>query len=249
VGTELVGPDAGTIDPGDSTPASRLRAAATPWRLWLLLGTITVLLGGAAVLWAVAPLPSADALADRIRTAGALGPIVLVSLLMLQCIIAPLPSEPMMLAAGFVYGPLTGFALAWLGVVLGAAASFALARMFGRPFVRRFVATSKLDELDRYVGERGVAGTFVAVLALRLVSFSSFDVVSYGCGLVYFPFRWFLLATTIGAVPKAFAFTYLGSSAGTIPGWVHGLIVAGTVSTLLIVPWLAWRRRQRVGNG
>jgi hypothetical protein len=64
------------------------------------------------------------------------------------------------------------------------------------------------------VGDRNLGGAFAIVLALRLFAFTSFDVLSYACGLVRFPFRWFLLATALGAVPKVFAFTYAGASIG-----------------------------------
>ena len=235
-----------TTNPLDSTRPTWLRAAATPRRLWLL-GIITlVLLACAAVVLTTVTLPSADELADRVRGAGALGPVVLFGLLVLQCVVAPLPSEPLMLAAGFVYGPLAGFALAWLGVVLGAVISFVLARRLGRPFVRLFVRADKLDELELYVGDRGLGRAVAILVGVRLFAFNSFDPVSYGCGLISFPFRWFFFDTALGAMPKAFAFTYLGSSGAAMPVWVGGLIVAGTFSTLLVVPWLAWRRRRSI---
>src|SRR5262245_10042122 len=82
----------------------------------------------------------ADATAARVRAAGAWGPLALVGLLVLQAVIAPLPSLPVLMAAGFVYGPWVGFAIGWFGLLVGASACFGLARMLGRPFAERFVS-------------------------------------------------------------------------------------------------------------
>jgi len=95
-----------------------------------------------------------------------------------------------------------------------------------------------------------LGGAFAIVLALRLFAFTSFDVLSYACGLVRFPFRWFLLATALGAVPKVFAFTYAGASIGARPRWLDGLMLVGTLGVLLVLPWLIrlGRRSRRLGK-
>ena len=201
----------------------------------------------AIVLWFDLWTPDVHALAAQMRAAGPLGPIALFALFVLQCIVAPLPSEPLMMAAGFVYGPALGFAIGWFGVVSGAAACFGLARALGRPLAQRFVRAERLGELDAYVENRGLAATFAIVLGIRLFAFMSFDAVSYGCGLLRFPFRWFLLASAVGVVPKVFAFTYAGASVAARPAWLDGVILAGTFGSLLVLPWLV-RRRHRAAS-
>src|SRR4030095_4138259 len=108
----------------------------------------------AAVLWRTGlPWFDADALAARLREAGPIGPIALFALFVLQCVVAPIPSEPLMIAAGFVYGPGPGFGLAWGGVVVGALACFGLARLFGRPMALRLVRSHHLDALAAYAAD------------------------------------------------------------------------------------------------
>jgi uncharacterized membrane protein YdjX (TVP38/TMEM64 family) len=212
---------------------------------FLILVGVGAFVAGVA-LWSQFPTLDAEILATRVRAAGALGPVVLFAWFVVQCVVVPLPSEPMMMAAGFVYGVRLAFTIAWVGVVMGAAACFGLARTFGRSFVERFVRSEHLDALDAYVGNRGLAATFAVVLGLRLFAFTSFDVLSYGCGLVRFPFGWFLVATAFGAVPKVFAFTYAGASVGLRPGWLGGVMLAGTLGVLVVLPWLASRGRRSV---
>jgi uncharacterized membrane protein YdjX (TVP38/TMEM64 family) len=201
----------------------------------------------AAALWASSPGARAaldpQLLAARLRDAGPLGALGLLGLLVVQCVVAPIPSEPIMMAAGFVYGPRAGFALSWAGVCLGAALCFLLARRFGRPLAERFVRPERLSALDARLAARGLVAVFLVVLGLRLFTFTSFDVLSYACGLLRFPLPWFLVATGLGAMPKVFAFTYAGATAGARPGWLDAVILAGTFGVLIVVPWLARRWR------
>ena len=212
-------------------------------RLWLLAGLVVL---GIAV-WSAYQIDFANlsvaTTAERVRATGPLAPLVLLFLLVAQCVIAPLPSEPLMMVAGFLYGPRPGFVLSWLGVTLGACACFLLADL-ARPFAVRFVRAERLEWLDAQLGSRGELGMFVAVLFIRLFAFSSFDVVSYGCGLLRMRFRWFLLASAIGVMPKVFAFTYLGTSMSELPAWLGVLIAVGTFGILVLVPWIlrTWRR-------
>lgn len=209
------------------------------------LGALLVVAAGGVVLTQVDWRSlDAQAIADRVRAAGAAGPLALFVLLVLQCVVSPLPSEPLMMAAGYLYGPWAGFALSWAGVVLGATACFLIARKLGRPVAERFASRAQLAAFDSTFAGRGMAATFVAVLGIRVLAHGSFDVVSYACGLIPFSLPLFLIASGVGVVPKVFAFTYLGASAGERPGWLDALLLAGTFGMLLALPWW-WRARRK----
>ena len=189
------------------------------------------------------PDSAAKRIAERVRAAGPFGPFLLGAIMVIQCVLAPIPSEPLMMAAGYLYGPSGGFALSWAGISIGASLCFALARAFGREFVERFVSAKRLRKLDDYVAERGIARVFLFVLSIRLFAFTSFDVVSYACGLLPIPYVWFLLATMIGGAVKAYAFTSLGAQAAS-PAWLGALALAGSFGILLLPALTAWRRRR-----
>src|SRR5213594_1493501 len=150
--------------------------------------------------------------------------LALIALLVAQAVVAPLPSPPILMAAGFVYGPWFGFGIGWVGLLLGASCCFGLARVFGRPFARRFVRLQHLATLDTYIATRtGV--TLMAIVSLRVFMPPLFDAVSYGCGLVRVPFSWFVLATALGEVPKVGSFTYIGAAAGGTSSWLIAWIL------------------------
>lgn len=84
--------------------------------------------------------------------------------------------------------------------------------------------------------------TFVALLGIGLLAHGSFDLVRYANGLIPFSWPLFLVASGVGVVPKVFAFTYLGASAGERPGWLDALILAGAFGVLLLMPlWMRAR--------
>jgi uncharacterized membrane protein YdjX (TVP38/TMEM64 family) len=200
------------------------------------LAALALTLAGAAVAFCVAhfeiSLVDSESLANDVRATGALAPLLLLALLVLQSVVAPLPSQPLMIAAGFVYGAWAGFAISWVGVLVGAIACFGIARLLGRPAVVHFVSPERLSAVDTYVSERGLGRTFAAVLSLRLLAHFSFDVTSYACGLVRFPFGWFALATALGEVPKVLIFTAIGAGLGETPSWLALAIGAGAIASV-----------------
>src|SRR5436309_9176313 len=108
-----------------------------------------------------------EVVANRVRASGALGPLSLMALLIVQAVIAPLPSPPILIAAGFVYGPWLGFGIGWLGLLLGASACFGLARALGRPFAQRFVRPGHLATIDAHIATRARA-TVLGIVSLRV---------------------------------------------------------------------------------
>src|SRR5262249_61731958 len=80
---------------------------------------------------------NADTLADRVRASGAVGPLALMALLIVQAVIAPLPSPPLFVAAGFFYGPLVGVVLGWGGGFFRGRAGFGVSPWGGPSVAQR----------------------------------------------------------------------------------------------------------------
>jgi uncharacterized membrane protein YdjX (TVP38/TMEM64 family) len=131
------------------------------------------------------------------------------------------PSLPLDIAAGVYFGPWLGTLYAAGGALLGAVASFGIARWLGRPLVERLVGghisfcTTCSDRLLTRL-----------VFASRLIPAVSFDIVSYGAGLTKMSLGRFILATFLGTLPLTFVYVSAGR---LLLG--HGLlaIVAGAV--------------------
>lgn len=154
---------------------------------------------------AVPNFSDVKAMTERLRGAGWTGPIIVVASIAGAIIVSPLPSAPIALAAGAVYGHTLGTLYVVLGATLGAIGAFGIARMLGRDLLRRWFG----DRLE--VGLLGSQNALTAmVFVFRLLPFMSFDVVSYAAGLSALTTPRFLAATVAGVVPVSFALTHFG---------------------------------------
>ena len=177
---------------------------------------------------------------------GPWGPAVLVGAMAAAIVFSPVPSAPLALAAGAVYGHTWGTIWAVLGAEIGAVIAFGLARVLGRPFVANVLPDRLLeDEVAESRSEWLLAGS---VLVARLFPFISFDAVSYLAGLTRLRLSLFAAATLVGMVPMTFLFAHLGGAmtAGEEPMRVFNLLALLGVTGLL---WAGWklRRWQRAG--
>lgn len=173
------------------------------------------------------------ALKGIVKGYGALSPVVILVLFAARSILF-IPTMPLVLVAGSLYGPWWGMALTVVGDNLSANISFVLGRFFGRRYVKESERgwLKKYDELLTHDG-------FMAVLLMRLLYFP-FDIVNFGSGISGIPYRQYLVATLIGLMPAIVTFTFLGD-AFVNP---RAFIVFGILFVLtLLGAWLLKRSR------
>jgi uncharacterized membrane protein YdjX (TVP38/TMEM64 family) len=86
-----------------------------------------------------------------------------------------------------------------LGLTLGAAISFLLARRLGREYVEKKYVNKikKLKEYDTHLKERG----FLTILILRLITIIPYELINLAGGLSRIKFLDFILATILGIIP------------------------------------------------
>lgn len=163
---------------------------------------------------------------------GAWAPLTLMGTMVLVVIVGPLPTIPITMASGLLFGPVAGFAYAWSGALVGAAASFWLARLAGRPVIER-LAGGHLN----FCPQCSDRLLFWIVLGCRLFPFISFALVSYGAGLTAMTTRAFLLATGLGMLPMTALYITVGATLVVEPLWaaIGGL---AAVAFMLAVPWI-----------
>ena len=82
-------------------------------------------------LWRWLAAFSQEGLRDYIRSFGAASWLVFLALQFLQVFIALIPGELLESVAGFVFGPLWGTVLCYVGIALASVVVFSLTRQFG----------------------------------------------------------------------------------------------------------------------
>jgi len=213
-----------------------LLALAATYLLLHETGTVRVLL-------------DVHAVRDYIMGLGMAGPVAVAALIALAVLVSPLPSAPVALAAGALYGHTWGTIYVLAGAEVGAIGAFTIARMLGR------------DALLRWFGDRLPAtrlGTQNSLMALvfvsRLLPFISFDIVSYAAGLTALSLWRFAVATLAGVLPMAFLLAHFGGEMieGELDRMLYavlglGLLTAVPLAAYSLREWL--RRRSASSDG
>ncbi|PTX64724.1 putative membrane protein YdjX (TVP38/TMEM64 family) [Melghirimyces profundicolus] len=140
------------------------------------------------------------------------------------------PAVVLTLSGGLTFGPWWGTLYDLIGASLGAGLAFGLSRTLGRETVQRWLG-KRLKLLD----ERAERYGFRTVLLLRLIPLIPFDVISYSAGLSRIRFRDYGPATTLGMIPGAFAYNYLGHSLHQVFSTTF-YVALGFVVLLMILP-------------
>jgi uncharacterized membrane protein YdjX (TVP38/TMEM64 family) len=123
-------------------------------------------------------------------------------------LIAPLPTSPLALLAGSVFGPWKGMLYTLLAATLGALAAFLIARYFLGDLARRHLKSYTWYEKIEHAEEWRIA---LAIAATRLMPHISFDFVSYAAGVTRIRPSLFALATLIGMIPVVFLLSFFGA--------------------------------------
>ncbi len=172
---------------------------------------------------------------------GVWGPVAVIATMVVAILVSPLPSAPIALAAGAIYGHLWGGLYVLAGAEIGALAAFAVARFFGHDLLHKWFG----DQLNR-----GLAGSqnvlMGTVFASRLLPFISFDIVSYAAGLTSLSFWRFAVATLAGIIPASFLLAHFGSEmvADETDRILVAVILIGALTALPLVLKLVARYRQ-----
>jgi uncharacterized membrane protein YdjX (TVP38/TMEM64 family) len=141
----------------------------------------------------------------RTEASGAWGPLLIIGLMTLAIVLNPIPSAPIAMVSGALFGHTWGTLYVVIGAESGALIAFGIARLFGYDLLRRLFGEGVM------LGWLGSQNTLTwLVFVSRLLPFVSFDLVSYGAGLTPLKAWRFALATLAGLLPVSFLLAHFG---------------------------------------
>lgn len=182
---------------------------------------------------------------DVVLEFGFFGPVIF-SLIYLVFLFIPFGSTVTTVAAGLIYGPLSGgLFILFLSVTLSVI-PFLVARKLGRGWVERKV---KEVNIDKYL-EKINDNSFWIFFYLRLIPSVPYEFQNYIAGLTNISVKRFMLATLLGIFPIILILTYLGNSLTDIGGQEFWLAVILFLSFLILPPviWFVynWVKKRRI---
>lgn len=175
-----------------------------------------------------------EELVKEVRSAGAMGVLVLLGMQFLQIIVAFIPGEVVQIAAGMMYGPWLGTLIILVGCVLSSFIIYQLVHRLGQPFVEDMVSTEHLEKFRQFE-KSGKLITIVFILFL--IPGMPKDAFTYIVSLTNIPVKTFLTVTTIARTPGVFMSAYAASGfmEGNITSSIIILVVLGLIALLAII--------------
>lgn len=154
-------------------------------------------------------------------------------------VILPVPSSFVSTLAGAKLGIVAGTAASWLGMTIGAAVAFVLARWLGRPLARRLAHRRDVAQLEA-LGDRLGASILVTMRALPVLAEASVLAV----GVMGVSWRRFWPAVSLANLGIALAYSLLGAysvARGEVLPALLASIALPLAATLLARGWIARR--------
>ncbi len=210
---------------------SRPRALAT------VVG-ITVLI--AAATWL--PLPTPLQMRDWAESVGPWFPLAFLGTHVVATVV-PVPRTAFTLAAGLLFGPLLGVAIAVVASTASAVLALLLVRAAGWQ-LNRMVRHRSIDTVDERLRKRG----WLAIFSLRLIPAVPFSVINYAAGASAVRVAPYTLATVAGLLPGTAAVVILGDALAGHPSpllFLVSLCTAGLGVTGLVFEVRHHRRHDR----
>jgi len=183
-----------------------------------------------------------DQLQLMLQKAGVWAPIAYMSIYVAATVLI-LPSTPLNLAGGAIFGPLLGTLWTSIAAVIAAVIAFVFTRTIGRDVVSKRMA-GRWQALDAEIQTGGLLYMF----AVRLQPVIPYGLVNIVAALTSIRFKDFFIGTALGTVPGIFPFVLLGSFGlkAIRTGEFFPLLFALSLLALLIIgSVLYYRRRSR----
>lgn len=175
-----------------------------------------------------------------LKQAGIWAPITYIVLYTVGTILI-LPSTPLNLSGGAIFGPWLGTLWTSIAAVIAAIVAFAFTRTVGRDVVAKKFA-GRWEAMDAEIRQGGLFYMF----AVRLLPIIPYGLVNFAAGLTSIRFRDYLVGTLLGTIPGVLPFVLMGSSGlkalktGDVMPLMGALALTG-----LLVGGATWYRRRR----
>ncbi len=137
--------------------------------------------------------------------------VIFLLLMVAQSLIAPIPSELILLSGAMIFGFWWGTLLGIIGSILSGSITYYVSKQGGRSLLeaageKMSIANRMILLMDEWIERWGIW----AIIVGRAVPVIMFDPISYAAGISNIKPKPYIIATTIGSIPRALFFSFLG---------------------------------------
>lgn len=149
---------------------------------------------------------------------GPWGVLLYYGIMLVQCIVAPIPSELVQIVGGLLYGLWWGSFFSLTGILITSYIGYSIAVKGGARVVAAAIGENNVIAMERFINKYGIWAMVIG----RGIPFIPFDLLTYGAGLVKMKPKDFFFGTLIGTIPRAIFYAYIGNN--LFPGGIQGII-------------------------
>ena len=158
-----------------------------------------------------------------------------------------LPSTPLNLTGGALFGIWWGTVWTTIAALVAAIAAFGFTRTVGRKLVAQKLVGS-WNALDAEIRQGGLFYIF----AVRLLPIIPYGIVNFAAGLTSIKFKDYAIGTLLGTLPGVLPFVMMGAGLGELSqGKILPLMCAFALTGMLVggATWYRRRRQNPLTNG
>jgi uncharacterized membrane protein YdjX (TVP38/TMEM64 family) len=163
-------------------------------------------------------------------------PVFFLALFMLMSLLL-LPTLPLNLLSGFLWGPYWGTFLSVTGATAGAVCAFLFSRYLAKDYCRRKFQNPAWSWLQSEIERRG----WIAVAFVRVNSVFPSGPLNYYFGITPVPLYTFVWSTALFFIPPAFLVAYIGhwmgrsALTGSAQNLIHLIVIISALVTLMVI--------------
>ncbi len=140
---------------------------------------------------------------------GSMSVLVFILMQIIAVILAPIPSELLLIAGGYVFGAFFGFAYSIIGIFLGSFVVFFISRIFGYGLIKTLIPEKQFNRFAFLAKTRKYE---LGIFLLYLIPEIPKDILTYIVGLTPVnPLR-FIMFSTLARIPCVIGSTYIGAN-------------------------------------
>ena len=205
----------------------------------LIIFTFVCLVTTAIIFYFMADIDS-EKLSTWLSQQGKWAPIIYTLIYALGTILL-LPSTPLNISGGVLFGLYQGTLWSSIGAIIAALITFAFTRTVGRDLVVQRLG-NKWKAVEADIHHQG----FIYLFAIRLLPILPYGIVNLAAGLTPVTWRDYTLATVFGTVLGLIPFIAIGSyGADVVQGGSFWGLIAAIALVILLILGAIWYRQRR----
>lgn len=167
---------------------------------------------------------------DYLIGLGAWGSFGYVWLVILEGVVAFIPGWFVYPVGAAVFGFFHTIILVMIANFVAASICFWIGRRWGKPLLKKFIATKSLEQFDQYMERNGIWAVFI----LKINPITSLDIWNYVAGASNISYWKFTIANLLGILPLVVFSAALGEQSFEVAPQLLGVLV---LLTILYIVW------------